>query len=79
MGNFVNDRPDVIWRQCSTERDMIEKFAKFWTAHKPDVVTGWNVKFFDIPYLMNRFKNLMGEEYISQFSPWGVVLSLIHI
>ena len=73
MGNFVNDRPDVIWRQCSTERDMIEKFAKFWSAHKPDVITGWNVKFFDIPYLMNRFKNLMGEDYISQFSPWGIV------
>ena len=73
MGNFVNDRPDVIWRQCSTERDMIEKFAKFWTAHRPDVITGWNVKFFDIPYLMNRFKNLMGEEYIQQFSPWGIV------
>ena len=73
MGNFVNDRPDVIWRQCSTERDMIEKFAKFWTAHKPDVITGWNVKFFDIPYLMNRFKNLMGEDYISRFSPWGIV------
>jgi len=73
MGNFVNDRPDVIWRQCSTEIDMVEKFTKFWTTHRPDVITGWNVKFFDIPYLMNRFKNLMGEEYIQQFSPWGIV------
>ena len=73
MGNFVNDRPDVHYKKCATERDMVAKFAEFWTQYNPDVVTGWNVKFFDIPYLMNRFKNLMGEEYISQFSPWGVV------
>ena len=73
MGNFVNDRPDVHYKKCATERDMIAKFAEFWTQYNPDVVTGWNVKFFDIPYLMNRFKNLMGEEYISQFSPWGIV------
>ncbi len=73
MGNFVNDRPDVHYKKCATERDMIAKFAEFWNFYKPDVVTGWNVKFFDIPYLMNRFKNLMGEEYISQFSPWGIV------
>jgi DNA polymerase elongation subunit (family B) len=73
MGNFVNDRPDVHYKKCATERDMVAKFAEFWTQYNPDVVTGWNVKFFDIPYLMNRFKNLMGEEYISQFSPWGIV------
>ena len=73
MGNFVNDRPDVHYKKCATERDMIAKFAEFWNQYNPDVVTGWNVKFFDIPYLMNRFKNLMGEEYISQFSPWGIV------
>jgi DNA polymerase elongation subunit (family B) len=73
MGNFVNDRDDVNYIKCSTEIDLINKFAKFWVAYNPDVVTGWNVKFFDIPYLMNRFKNLMGEEYLNQFSPWGVV------
>ena len=48
-------------------------FTKFWVEYNPDIITGWNVKFFDIPYLMNRFKNIMGEEWIQQFSPWGVV------
>jgi len=72
-GNFVNDRDDVKYFKCSTERDLVQKFTKFWTAYNPDIVTGWNVKFFDIPYLMNRFKYLMGDEYINQFSPWGIV------
>ena len=73
MGNFVNDREDVDYIKLATERDMIAKFTEYWNFYKPDVITGWNVKFFDIPYLMNRFKHLMGEEYISRFSPWGIV------
>ena len=72
-GNFVNDRDDVKYIRCSTEIDLVQKFTKFWTSYNPDIVTGWNVKFFDIPYLMNRFKYLMGDDYLNQFSPWGIV------
>ena len=73
MNNFVNDRPDVNFIKCTTERDLIEKFKEFWLEYNPDIVTGWNVKFFDMPYLMNRFRRLMGDDYLLQFSPWGVV------
>ena len=73
MDNFVNDRPDVTFIKCPTERKLIEKFLEFWLDYNPDIITGWNVKFFDIPFLMNRFRRLMGDEYILQFSPWGVV------
>ena len=73
MNNFVNDRPDVNFVKCSTERDLIEKFKEFWLEYNPDIITGWNVKFFDMPYLMNRFRRLMGDDYLLQFSPWGVV------
>jgi len=72
-GNFVNDRDDVKYIKCSTEIDLVQKFTKFWTSYNPDIVTGWNVKFFDIPYLMNRFRYLMGDDYLNQFSPWGIV------
>ena len=73
MDNFVNDREDVKYFKCSTERELIEKFLEFWLDYNPDIITGWNVKFFDIPFLMNRFRRLMGDEFILQFSPWGVV------
>ena len=73
QGSFVNDREDVQYFNCSTETHLIEMFTKFWVEYNPDIITGWNVKFFDIPYLMNRFKNTMGEEWIQQFSPWGIV------
>ena len=73
MNDFVNDRPDVRYIKCATETALIEKFLEFWLDYNPDIITGWNVKFFDIPFLMNRFRRLMGVEYILKFSPWGVV------
>ena len=73
MSDFVNDRDDVKFIKCETETALIEKFLEFWLDYNPDIVTGWNVKFFDIPFLMNRFRRLMGDQYILQFSPWGVV------
>ena len=73
MDNFVNDRDDVQYIKCKSEIDLIHQFTRFWCEYEPDIITGWNVKFFDIPYLFNRFRYIMGEEYLSQFSPWGVV------
>jgi len=73
MNDFVNDRDDVTFIKCDGETALIEKFLEFWLEYNPDIVTGWNVKFFDIPFLMNRFRRLMGDEYILQFSPWNVV------
>ena len=73
MGNFVNDREDVQYINCVTETGLAETFTKFWVEYNPHIITGWNVKFFDIPYLMNRFKYLLGDDWILQYSPWRVV------
>ena len=39
----------------------------------PDIVTGWNIKFFDIPYLINRIKRVLGEGAAKKFSPWNKI------
>jgi DNA polymerase elongation subunit (family B) len=39
-------------------------------TYNPDVITGWNVEFFDIPYLVNRIRLLLGEEEAKKLSPW---------
>ena len=49
------------------------EFMKFWLKNYPDVVTGWNTKFFDLPYLMNRIKMVAGEKVANKMSPWGLV------
>jgi DNA polymerase elongation subunit (family B) len=65
----------VIYVKCDNEKDLLIKFLEHWKnpIHCPDVITGWNVRFFDIPYLVNRTAKLLGIEAIKHFSPWGLV------
>jgi DNA polymerase elongation subunit (family B) len=39
----------------------------------PEVVTGWNIQFFDIPYICGRLSKVLGEKRAKSFSPWGLV------
>jgi DNA polymerase elongation subunit (family B) len=42
-----------------------------WSEKTPDIITGWNTKFFDVPYLINRFKKILGEDDCKKLSPWN--------
>ena len=72
---FQHDRKDVYYLKCSSERALLEKFFKMWDKESPDIVTGWNVETFDIPYLVNRAKQLFNEKKnpYRLLSPWKKV------
>lgn len=73
LGDY-NPAENTIYNKCDTELQLIESFLGYWQNHgSPDVVTGWNTKGFDIPYLVNRTRKVIGEESVKRFSPWGVV------
>ena len=65
----------VRYYRCRDEASLLEKFLTFWAdeSHCPDVITGWNIRFFDVPYLVNRTAKILGVESIKRFSPWGMV------
>lgn len=65
----------VIYKKCDTEADLLVNFVTHWSSvsHCPDVVTGWNSRFFDIPYLVNRIHKMIGETYVKRLSPWGMI------
>ena len=69
-GPFVNNRDDVWYIQCRDEIDLLKRFLDEWTFDYPDIITGWNVKFFDIPYLVNRITKILGEADAKRLSPW---------
>ena len=79
LGDYNPDadkRPDgclVQYRKCDSEKDLLMMFGKFWTENTPDVITGWNIRLFDIPYIINRVTRLFGEDVAKNFSPWGHV------
>ena len=66
---------DVVYVQCRNESDLLEKFLEAWNSNnwKPDVVTGWNIEYFDIPYLYKRITNVLGPKQANKLSPWGIV------
>ena len=73
IGDFKNSREDVSYIKCETEIHLIQSFLSFWEEHKPDVITGWNTEFFDIPYVCNRILNQFDEKELRRLSPWGNV------
>jgi DNA polymerase elongation subunit (family B) len=72
-GKFKNDRSDVTYTECIHEKNLIEKFLQFWKQYDPDLITGWNIKYFDIPYLYNRIHRLFDEKIANSLSPIGMV------
>jgi DNA polymerase elongation subunit (family B) len=68
-GNFTPKNGE-IYIKCRDEYDLIEKFIQYWEKKTPDVVTGWNIRFFDIPYIINRIKRLTSEDNVKRLSPW---------
>ena len=72
-GDFKTDREDVTYIRCNSEKELIKQFMTFWMKNYPDIITGWNCKFFDIPYLLNRISKLTDNKVIRKLSPWGLV------
>ena len=56
--------------QFETEEELLESFLSTWEFESPDIVTGWNVRFFDIPYLVNRITKVLGKTSAKRLSPW---------
>lgn len=65
----------VKYEKCRDEHELLIKFIAHWGApsHMPDVVTGWNIRNFDIPYIINRAARIVHEDTIKKLSPWGRV------
>jgi DNA polymerase elongation subunit (family B) len=59
--------------KCRDEYTLCKSFLEFWRKNYPDIVTGWNIRFFDFPYLVNRFKRILSEEDARHLSPWGFI------
>ena len=66
-------REDTIYEKCDSESSLLMKFVDHWSRNQPDIVTGWNTRFFDIPYLVNRIGKTIGADMVKKLSPWGLV------
>jgi len=70
---FLNKQKNVTYHHCSTEHELLSNFINHWMQDVPDVVTGWNIQLFDIPYICKRLNRVLGEKLMKRFSTWGLV------
>jgi DNA polymerase elongation subunit (family B) len=62
-----------IYVKCRDEYSLCRQFMSLWTKKCPDILTGWNTKFFDEPYIINRFRKILGEDETKKLSPWNYI------
>ena len=70
---FKNTDNKVDYLHFRTESGMLQAFLEYWTQNYPDVITGWNVQLFDIPYIAGRIDRVLGDRYTRFLSPWNLI------
>ena len=75
LGAFNNKQENVTYKSFTTEYELLTDFINWWMIedNTPEVITGWNSKFYDIPYLCRRIDRILGEKLKKRMSPWGLV------
>jgi DNA polymerase elongation subunit (family B) len=71
--SYTPKQKNVNYIECTSEYDLLSRFMAWWTHVYPDVVTGWNISGFDIPYLVTRIERVLGEKQKNSLSPWNRV------
>ena len=72
IGSFKNKQENVRYIQFNNEHDLLSSFIQWWIDNTPDIVTGWNIQLFDIPYIAKRIERVLGTKLMRRLSPWGL-------
>ena len=52
---------------------LLNTFIQYWMDNTPEIVTGWNLQLYDIPYICKRLNRVLGEKLMKRMSLWGLV------
>ena len=75
LKDYTPHYENVEYIKCADEHTLLSTFLDLWESRRfnPDILTGWNIEDFDVPYLIRRIMNLFGEEQVKRLSPWKLV------
>ena len=65
---YTGNNKKIVYCYCKTEKELFVNFLEAVEKKEPDVISGWNSDGFDIPYIINRGQQILGEE-INKLSP----------
>ena len=80
MKDYRPSDEKVTYIKCKDEWHLLNNFLRVWQSGRfmPDIVTGWNIDHFDIPYIINRIRRVLGEHELKKISPWGFLPNLVN-
>lgn len=73
LNDYIANNADITYKKCKDEYNLLESFIKTWRIIDCDVVTGWNINLFDIPYLIGRIEKTLGNNEAESLSPWNKI------
>ena len=71
---YENKDSNVNYLHFNSESGLLKGFLNYWISNYPDVITGWNVQLFDMPYIIKRIDRIIGEKESKSISPWNSIL-----
>ena len=69
----LDKEKNIVYVKCDSEAKLLEHFFVHWNEHTPDIITGWNIRMFDLPYIINRTIKVLDEDSGRLISPWNVI------
>lgn len=63
--------PDCIVYVAKDERELIGRIFSILKQEDVDILTGWNIRLFDIPYIMGRALKFFSEGEVASFMPFN--------
>lgn len=77
LKHYSNKRENTQYFYCKTEKELLEKFLNYFQSDYPDILSGWNSEFFDVPYIVNRITRILGEDEVKRLSPVGYLRPIV--
>lgn len=69
----VSNKEGITIIPCYNEQSLLISFLDKWIEIDPTIVATWNGDSFDIPYLYNRMKKMIGTDKANSLSPIDIV------
>jgi DNA polymerase I len=58
LGGLFDKKYPLTIHTFNNEKDMLREFIKYVIKLNPDIITGWNARGFDMPYMIERMRRL---------------------
>jgi DNA polymerase elongation subunit (family B) len=67
------DDDTTTYVKFDTEEKLLQAIIRYIEVEDPDILFGFYSDFFDVPYIINRIRRVLGDAAVDRLSPFGIV------